>query len=149
MKTMKPASKPRIKSVPASAPSVRTAKLFRNGRSQAVRLPKEFRFEGNEVAIRRDEGTGEVVLASNVKSMARNLRNQQKDRNRSKSSSEFKSAEATPSNSVYPPPENNVGGPGQRRKLSLQELFTIFDQAQFPNEFFERNVHMPRELELF
>lgn len=30
-----------------------TAKLFRNGRSQAVRLPKEFRFEGDEVEIRR------------------------------------------------------------------------------------------------
>ncbi len=30
-----------------------TAKLFRNGRSQAVRLPKEFRFEGEEVNIRR------------------------------------------------------------------------------------------------
>jgi antitoxin VapB len=30
-----------------------TAKLFRNGRSQAVRLPKEFRFEGTEVRIRR------------------------------------------------------------------------------------------------
>ena len=31
-----------------------TAKLFRNGRSQAVRLPKEFRFEGEEVSIRRE-----------------------------------------------------------------------------------------------
>jgi antitoxin VapB len=30
-----------------------TAKLFQNGRSQAVRLPKEFRFEGKEVRIRR------------------------------------------------------------------------------------------------
>lgn len=30
-----------------------TAKLFRTGRSQAVRLPKEFRFEGDEVRIRR------------------------------------------------------------------------------------------------
>ncbi len=30
-----------------------TAKLFTNGRSQAVRLPKEFRFEGREVRIRR------------------------------------------------------------------------------------------------
>jgi antitoxin VapB len=30
-----------------------TAKLFRNGRSQAVRLPKEFRFQGDEVLIRR------------------------------------------------------------------------------------------------
>ena len=29
------------------------AKLFRNGRSQAVRLPREFRFEGNEVRIRQ------------------------------------------------------------------------------------------------
>ncbi len=30
-----------------------TAKLFHNGRSQAVRLPREFRFEGAEVNIRR------------------------------------------------------------------------------------------------
>ena len=30
-----------------------TAKLFWSGRSQAVRLPKEFRFEGEEVRIRR------------------------------------------------------------------------------------------------
>ena len=29
------------------------AKLFWNGRSQAVRLPKEFRFQGEEVTIRR------------------------------------------------------------------------------------------------
>jgi antitoxin VapB len=34
--------------------SVTTAKLFINGRSQAVRLPKEFRFEGREVRIRRE-----------------------------------------------------------------------------------------------
>jgi antitoxin VapB len=32
------------------------AKLFWNGRSQAVRLPKEFRFEGDSVTIRRVEG---------------------------------------------------------------------------------------------
>lgn len=30
-----------------------TAKLFWSGRSQAVRLPKDFRFEGSEVRIRR------------------------------------------------------------------------------------------------
>ena len=29
------------------------AKLFRNGRSQAVRLPREFRFDGDRVRIRR------------------------------------------------------------------------------------------------
>jgi antitoxin VapB len=29
------------------------ARLFKNGRSQAVRLPKEFRFEGDRVRVRR------------------------------------------------------------------------------------------------
>jgi antitoxin VapB len=32
---------------------VKTAKLFQNGQSQAVRLPKEFRFEGQEVFIKK------------------------------------------------------------------------------------------------
>ena len=41
----------------------RTAKLFLNGRSQAVRLPAEFRFEGSEVFIRQDQATGDVVLS--------------------------------------------------------------------------------------
>jgi antitoxin VapB len=41
----------------------RTAKLFKNGSSQAVRLPAEFRFPGKEVAIRRDEKTGDVILS--------------------------------------------------------------------------------------
>ncbi|HEX4028714.1 MAG TPA: AbrB/MazE/SpoVT family DNA-binding domain-containing protein [Terracidiphilus sp.] len=50
-----------------------TAKLFRNGRSQAVRLPKEFRFEGTEVEIRRDPVTGEVVLAQPHPQSARSL----------------------------------------------------------------------------
>jgi antitoxin VapB len=31
----------------------RTAKLFKHGRSQAVRLPKEFRMPGTEVRVRR------------------------------------------------------------------------------------------------
>jgi antitoxin VapB len=31
----------------------KVAKLFANGRSQAVRLPREFRFEGKEVRVRR------------------------------------------------------------------------------------------------
>lgn len=30
-----------------------TAKLFQNGQSQAVRLPKEYRFKGEEVAIKK------------------------------------------------------------------------------------------------
>jgi antitoxin VapB len=41
----------------------RTAKLFQNGRSQAVRLPAEFRFEGNQVFIHRDLKTGNVILS--------------------------------------------------------------------------------------
>ena len=41
----------------------RTAKLFLNGRSQAVRLPADFRFEGSEVFIRQDPATGDVVLS--------------------------------------------------------------------------------------
>ncbi len=32
---------------------MKSAKLFQNGQSQAVRLPKEFRFEGDEVLIKR------------------------------------------------------------------------------------------------
>lgn len=36
-----------------------TAKVFWSGRSQAVRLPKDFRFDGNEVRIRRH---GEAVI---------------------------------------------------------------------------------------
>lgn len=39
------------------------AKLFTNGRSQAVRLPLEYRFEGTEVFIRRDPVTGDVILS--------------------------------------------------------------------------------------
>jgi antitoxin VapB len=41
----------------------RTAKLFLNGRSQAVRLPADFRFEGDEVFIRQDPLTRDVVLS--------------------------------------------------------------------------------------
>ena len=43
----------------------KTAKLFVNGGSQAVRLPAEFRFDGlDEVYIRRDTVTGDVTLSA-------------------------------------------------------------------------------------
>ncbi len=42
---------------------MQTAKLFKNGRSQAVRLPAEFRFDGDEVLIRRAPLSGDVVLS--------------------------------------------------------------------------------------
>jgi antitoxin VapB len=40
-----------------------SAKIFMNGRSQAVRLPAEFRFDSKEVYIRKDPKTGDVVLS--------------------------------------------------------------------------------------
>jgi len=40
-----------------------TAKLFMNGRSQAVRLPVNFRFNCEEVYIRKDPETGDVILS--------------------------------------------------------------------------------------
>jgi antitoxin VapB len=43
--------------------STRIAKLFKNGSSQAVRLPAEFRFDGEHVYATRDEVTGEVTLS--------------------------------------------------------------------------------------
>ena len=38
---------------------MQTAKLFQNGRSQAVRLPKEFQFDGDDVYIQK---LGDAVL---------------------------------------------------------------------------------------
>jgi antitoxin VapB len=41
-----------------------TAKIFTNGRSQAVRLPAAYRFDTKEVFIRKDAETGDVILSS-------------------------------------------------------------------------------------
>lgn len=41
------------------------AKLFENGRSQAVRLPKEYRFEGTEVRINK---IGDIIILVPIKS---------------------------------------------------------------------------------
>ena len=46
------------------------AKIFNNGHSQAVRLPKEFRFESKEVIIRKVENG--VLLMSQDKNMWEN-----------------------------------------------------------------------------
>jgi len=48
---------------PFEGPPAR-AKLFQHGGSQAVRLPKAFRFEGSEVTVRRD---GEAVILEPIK----------------------------------------------------------------------------------
>ena len=39
------------------------ARVFRNGRSQAVRIPAEFRFSTDEVYIERDSRTGALTLS--------------------------------------------------------------------------------------
>jgi antitoxin VapB len=43
---------------------MKIAKLFQNGQSQAVRLPKEFRFEGEEVFIKK---VGKVTILLPIK----------------------------------------------------------------------------------
>lgn len=107
---------------------VQTAKLFKNGRSQAVRLPKEFRFEGAEVEIHRDSETGDVVLKpAQEKKTVRRKKPVQREEN------------------IFVP-HSPVP---EQRKLSLQELYAILDQADFPRDFFKREVHKPRKLDLF
>ncbi len=45
------------------------AKVFMSGRSQAVRIPAEFRFTTNEVYIRRDPKNGDLVLSQSPASL--------------------------------------------------------------------------------
>lgn len=47
---------------------MQTAKIFMNGKSQAVRLPKEFRFEGEEVFIKKQGNS--VILTPKGKPYA-------------------------------------------------------------------------------
>jgi len=44
---------------------MKTAKVFKHGNSQAVRLPKEFRFDDNEVLIKRS-GAGVLLLPKKI-----------------------------------------------------------------------------------
>jgi antitoxin VapB len=44
---------------------MKTAKVFRHGNSQAVRLPKEFRFDGDEVQVKRSSG-GVLLLPMKI-----------------------------------------------------------------------------------
>lgn len=57
---------------------MQTAKVFRHGGSQAVRLPAEYRFDRDEVFVWRDEATGHLVLSAQPASWASfiGLRNQ-------------------------------------------------------------------------
>ena len=42
---------------------MQTAKLVKNGGSQALRLPAEYRYEWDEFLIRRDPVTGDIILS--------------------------------------------------------------------------------------
>ena len=44
---------------------MKTAKVFRHGNSQAVRLPKEFRFDSDEVVVKRTSG-GVLLLPKRI-----------------------------------------------------------------------------------
>ncbi len=46
------------------------AKVFMSGRSQAVRIPAQFRFTSNEVYIRRDAKNGDLILSQSPGSLA-------------------------------------------------------------------------------
>ena len=46
-------------------PPMKTARVFKHGNSQAVRLPKEFRFAGEEVQIKR-VGAGVLLLPAHA-----------------------------------------------------------------------------------
>jgi len=44
-------------------PKEEKARVFMSGRSQAVRIPVEYRFASKEVFIRRDPQSGEIILS--------------------------------------------------------------------------------------
>ena len=51
--------------------SISKARVFYSGRSQAVRIPAEFRFKTDEVYVRRDPQSGDLILSeSPVKTWA-------------------------------------------------------------------------------
>ncbi len=45
------------------------AKVFATGRSQAVRIPADFRFRSKEVYVRRDPRNGDVILSESAVSL--------------------------------------------------------------------------------
>ena len=46
--------------------TVGKARVFRNGRSQAVRIPAEYRFKTDEVYLRHNPATGELILSEQL-----------------------------------------------------------------------------------
>lgn len=113
----------------------KTAKLFKNGRSQAVRLPKEFRFDGNEVAIRRNPETGEVILAPAPAEAALCF------------DEWFALYDALQDDA---PEEAYANLPPQPKGLTRGQVLKVIDRAHFPRDFMaDRKTSVPRGLDLF
>jgi antitoxin VapB len=51
-------------------PILEKAKVFMSGRSQAVRIPAQFRFSKSEIYIRRDPKNGDLILSQAPASLA-------------------------------------------------------------------------------
>jgi antitoxin VapB len=51
-------------------PEAQKTKVFMSGRSQAVRIPAEYRFRSSEVSIRRDPASGDLILSEGSGSWA-------------------------------------------------------------------------------
>jgi len=120
---------------PSSTVAPKIAKLFMNGRSQAVRLPKEFRFEGNEVAIRRNPTTGEVVIAPIATEPTLSF------------DEWFALYDAIPDDASE---EEYAKLPPRPKNLTWDKLRKILDRAHFPADFMaDRKTSMPRDLDLF
>jgi len=126
-------TKPEAASQPA--PASKRAKLFKNGRSQAVRLPKEFRFEGSEVTIRRDPATGQVVISPAAPEPELSF------------DEWFALYDALPDDASE---EEFAKLPPRPKNLTMQQVFKIMDRAHFPADFMaDRKKSMPRKLDLF
>jgi antitoxin VapB len=119
----------------ATSDAPKTAKLFKNGRSQAIRLPKEFRFEGIEVEIRRDPSTGEVVIAPIAPEPTLSF------------DEWFALYDAIPDGA---PEEEFAKLPPRPNNLTWEQVFKIIDRAHFPADFMaDRKTSMPRKLDIF
>lgn len=114
----------------------KTAKLFMNGRSQAVRLPREFRFPGKEVAIRQNPETGEVVLSPYPSSEPPLSFDEW-----------FALYDAIPDDASE---EEFAKLPPRPKNLTMEQLFKVLDRAHFPADFMaDRAKSIPRDRDFF
>ncbi len=127
-------SQPKPRQAAPTGDAPKTAKLFKNGRSQAVRLPKEFRFEGTEVSIRRDPANGDLVISPIAPEPTLSF------------DEWFALYDAIPDDASD---EEYAKLPPRPKNLTWEQLQKIFARTNYPEDFFERHTTMPRKLDLF